>query len=256
MPMKPRWSSKFEVKKGSWVFVPTEEAISYGKAIKLELESHWTPPSYYYHLRDGGHVKALSLHKSNQFYIHLDISNFFGCINKSRVTRCLKGIYPYSKAREIAVESTVKNPSSSEQSDFVLPFGFVQSPILASLCLQKSKLGKYLSSLNKIEGVSVSVYMDDVVISSDDMDFLQNVMEEIKPIADRSKFTLNEEKEEGPSSQITAFNIELSNGVLKLTERRLKEFIRSYRDSESFDVISGIVGYVETVNKNQADKIV
>lgn len=256
MPSKPRWSSKFEVKNGAWVFVPTEEAIRYGKVVKKDLESRWNPPSFYYHLREGGHVKALSSHQSHKFFIHLDISNFFGCINKSRVTRCLKGIYSYPKAREVAIESTVLDPTSSDSKRFILPFGFVQSPILASLCFQKSKLGKYLSDINKSEGMSVSVYMDDIIISSDDINKLNDIIQEIKPISLRSRFPLNDEKEEGPSDKITAFNIELSKGVLRLTDERLQEFINSYQESDNFDVLSGIVGYVETVNKLQAGKIV
>jgi hypothetical protein len=102
----------------------------------------------------------------------------------------------------------------------------------------------------------VSVYMDDIVISSNSDTGLSNVLREVKPIAEKSGFPLNEAKEEGPAEKITAFNIELSNGVLTLTEERLKDFIAAYRESDNFNVISGIFGYVMTVNKGQAEKIV
>lgn len=53
------WLSKFEIKRNSWVFVPTKDTIVYGKEIKQIIESNWSIPKYYFHLRSGGHVKAL-----------------------------------------------------------------------------------------------------------------------------------------------------------------------------------------------------
>lgn len=256
MPQNSRWSSKFEIKPGSWVFVPTDETVEYGQKVKKAIENGWSPPGFYYHLRDGGHVQALSSHMNNDFFIHLDISNFFGCINKSRVTRCLKGFYRYNQAREIAVESTVRDPNSPLIEKYILPFGFVQSPLIASLCLQKSRLGRYLSDLSSMSAYKVSVYMDDIVISSSSDTGLSNVLHEIKLIAEKAGFPMNEAKEEGPAGKITAFNIELTKGVLALTESRLQDFIAAYRETDNFNVISGIVGYVTTVNKGQASKIV
>ncbi|EDM48723.1 putative reverse transcriptase [Marinobacter algicola DG893] len=107
-----------------------------------------------------------------------------------------------------------------------------------------------------MDAYKVSVYMDDIVISSNSDADLSNVLLEIKPLAEKAGFPLNEAKEEGPAEKITAFNIELSNGVLTLTEERLQDFIAAYRESDNFNVISGIVGYVTTVNTGQAAKIV
>lgn len=256
MSKSSRWSSKFEIKPRLWVFVPTDETVEYGKKLKKEIENRWSPPSFYYHLRDGGHVQALSSHMNNDLFIHLDISNFFGCINKSRVTRCLKGFYTYDKARAIAVESTVRDPGDPSIEKYILPFGFVQSPLIASLCLQKSRLGRYLSDLNKMASYEVSVYMDDIIISSNHETALNDVLREVKLIADKARFPLNEAKEEGPAKKITAFNIELSKSSLIITEERFQKFITACRESDDFNVISGIVGYITTVNRGQAEKIV
>jgi hypothetical protein len=57
----------------------------------------------------------------------------------------------------MASESVVKRPALD---GFVLPYGFVQSPILASLALDKSKLGKLLRKLNGRTDITVSVYVD------------------------------------------------------------------------------------------------
>lgn len=250
-----RWSSKFQIKPGSWVFVPTDEAVKYGNFIKASIEARWSPPNYYYHLRDGGHVKALSSHLEHEFYIHLDISNFFGCINKTRATRSLKRYWSYDAAREMASQSTVRDPNSLKNARYILPFGFVQSPIIASLCLRNSKLGSYLAKINKTAEVTVSVYMDDIIISSNDAQQMAVILANIKPISELSKFPLNPKKEEGPSGVITAFNIKLSKGVLRLTNERLNAFKAAYRESDNFNVLSGIVGYVSTVNFDQANEI-
>jgi hypothetical protein len=85
------------------VFVPNRETIQHGLFVKSSIEEKWTSPAFYYHLRDGGHVKALKAHIENQFFIHLDIKDFFGSINRSRVTRCLKGFYSYENSRAIAI---------------------------------------------------------------------------------------------------------------------------------------------------------
>ena len=139
-PPHARWISKFQIKENSWVFVPTEETIQYGLTIKHLIEKKWAVPKYYYHLRNGGHIKALQKHTSNKYFIHLDIQDFFGHINRSRVTRCMKYYLSYKKARKIAVESTVRLPESATKK-YILPFGFVQSPIISSICLNKSALG-------------------------------------------------------------------------------------------------------------------
>lgn len=163
MPAYPRWTTKFEIKSGSWVFVPSSDSITSGNEIKSAIEAYWTPPENYYHLRNGGHVAAMKAHCSNTCFIHLDIKNFFGAINKRRVTRCLKRYFGYHEARRIARESTVKHPTDPKR--YILPFGFVQSPIIASICLFKSSLGKHLNKLPFTKDVVVSVYMDDIIIS-------------------------------------------------------------------------------------------
>ncbi|WP_257292862.1 hypothetical protein [Endozoicomonas sp. ONNA1] len=87
-------------------------------------------------------------HTSGQFFVHLDIRQFFSSINRSRITRSLKPRIGYERAREIAIASTVPAPNT-DGSAYILPYGFVQSPILASICLRYSKLGTVLHELSK-----------------------------------------------------------------------------------------------------------
>ncbi|NGZ88147.1 hypothetical protein GW587_28305 [Duganella sp. SAP-35] len=187
----PAWTSKFELKPGTWVFVPTADSIKTGRELKLEIEQKWRAPEFFYHLRAGGHVKALQAHLGNSRFARLDIKNFFGSINKTRVTRCLKSIFPYPQAREMANISTVLHPVDRNS---ILPFGFVQSPIIASLCLHRSALGQYLQTLSRRKDLVISVYVDDIILSSDNEHDLTVALTEIKSRATRSNFIMNADK--------------------------------------------------------------
>ncbi|OGS93349.1 MAG: hypothetical protein A2061_01245 [Gallionellales bacterium GWA2_59_43] len=247
-----RWRSKFKIKECTWVFVPTDETIATGLQVKELIEGYWSAPDHYYHLRKGGHVLALQKHTKHKFFIHLDIQNFFGQINKSRVTRCLKEHIPYESAREIAVESTVRLPESAE-TKFILPFGFVQSPIIASLCLSKSALGRYLYRLEQRKGLDVSVYMDDILISGDNIEELEQELVKIKAAAEKSGLPLNPLKQEGPDTCVSAFNIRLSQGLLKIIPSKLQELANTYSSSTNEHQRAGILNYVLSINLAQAE---
>ena len=116
-----RWTHKFELKPGCWIFVPNDATQESGLIIKREIDNKWKPPHYYAHLRKGGHVSALKKHLGNDLFICADIDQFFNRINLSRVTRELKSIFRnYSKSRRIACESVVLFPESSEKK-YILP---------------------------------------------------------------------------------------------------------------------------------------
>jgi len=249
--MIPQWASRFELKPDTWVFVPTQASMKMGREIKRTIQARWDAPPNYYHLLAGGHVEALRIHADNTWFIHLDIKNFFGSINRSRITRSLKNLFGYSHAREIANLSTVIHPNFG---GFILPFGFVQSPIIASICLHKSALGRCLSLLQK-SGTRVSVYVDDLIISSDTLEVAVEALTAIKHSAERSGFELNHEKEEGPAPKITAFNLDLSKNRLAVEPNRLKEFSEAFLGATSEHQQRGIIGYVESVNSDQATAI-
>lgn len=223
-----------------------------GRELKLEIEQKWRAPGFYFHLRAGGHVKALQAHMANSSFARLDIQDFFGSINKSRVTRCLKSIFPYTKAREMANISTVMHPVDRNP---ILPYGFVQSPILASLCLDKSALGQYLQKLARREDIVVSVYVDDIILSSKSEQVLNEVLAEIKERATRSGFVLNADKESPPGPQVTAFNIELSNELMNIEPRRWAQFVSSFHETDNENVRYGIHTYVASVNPTHSAQL-
>ena len=85
-------------------------------------------------------------------------------------------------------ESTVVWPNHTPKA-YILPYGFVQSVIIASFCLHKSALGRYLNKLGG-SGFKVSVYMDDIIVSTSlPIEQAEAALEELKSKATREVAT-------------------------------------------------------------------
>src|SRR3546814_2308894 len=97
------------------------------------------------------------------FRSSLDLRRFFDQIARTKVHRALKVIgLPHTDAWEMACDSTVdKRPPHRA---FSLPFGFVQSPIVASVVLAQSALGGAIRRLSR-DGMTITVYVDDITLS-------------------------------------------------------------------------------------------
>ena len=245
-----KWINKFLLKPNRWVFIPSLNSKLIGKDICLLLTKKWKAPEYFYHLRNGGHVQAVRLHQKNNFFSKIDIDNFFGSITRSRITRSLKPLIGYKKAWEIAQDSTVKIPDSFPVAH-MLPFGFIQSTLLASICLDKSSLGESIRELSKDSRLSISIYVDDIVISSNDFELLTKATTAIKDALLRSHWTSSAEKEDICKSSITAFNINLSYQAINITEKRLQLFKNSFISTVNPNKKLGIIKYIFSVNKGQ-----
>lgn len=252
--MPAKWLHRFERKPGRWVFEPSPEARVEGREVKELVGSRWKPPSYYFHLRQGGHVAALLRHQRSTSFVKVDIADFFGSVSRSRVSRVLKEFFSHADARRMATASTVQHPDNATKQ--VLPYGFIQSPLLASLALHKSALGKYLDELHRDRRFVVTVYVDDIIVSGDNQDELSDVLSELKTKAQRSRLAFSDEKEQGPAGSISAFNIELATGTpLSVLPPKLDEFRDAFRASTNKLQRAGIQGYVRSVNQSQADAL-
>ncbi|MBB1404861.1 hypothetical protein H5079_04455 [Pseudoalteromonas sp. SG44-5] len=249
------WSNRFEIKPGRWVYNPSSSSRKSGENVLKTLNKSWRSPSYYYHLRSGGHVEALSVHLQNNFFSTIDIADFFGYISRSRITRALKKIISYEKAREIAKLSTVKVMGNYPHSHH-LPYGFIQSPLLASICLADSALGIFLEEIYKNNLATVSVYMDDIVISSNDESALNNIYDKLIDKLEKSKFLINDKKSNKVSEKTTAFNIEIYHNEMKIEYERFVKFQRAYSLSNSDHQKKGIGSYVGSVNKKQSKLLI
>jgi hypothetical protein len=248
-----KWSNRFQIKPGRWVYVPTPETRSEGAEIKRLVFARWEAPSYYFHLRKGGHVAAIQSHINNSRFIRCDIQYFFGSINRTRVTRCLKSMVPYPKARAWASSSTVRDPGPWGRTH--IPYGFVQSQLLASICLSRSALGRFLHRIHGKHGLVVSVYVDDVIVSASDGGELDEVYMQMQRAATRSKLALNVEKCAAPSPQVSAFNILLSEASMSIDPVRLAAFSAVLGAGASDSQRKGIFNYVRSVCPAQVEAL-
>lgn len=226
-------------KNGKPVFAPNKKGREIGYKVKDLVEAAVTFDPFIYHLSEGTHIRALHDHRKNKFFCRLDIERFFYSITRNRVKRALKDI-KIRDAERFARWSTVKNPYSA--GGYVLPYGFVQSPILATLVLSSSAVGEYLRSLG--EDITASVYMDDVCLSSNSLETLETAFEGLKLAMGEANFTLKDEKTRPPSDKIDIFNCDLENGRSEVTPERIAEFNaveRSFESEAAFETYCAVV---------------
>lgn len=250
--MRDFYSHRFTLPSGITVCIPSEKGRERGKEIAHDVADRWTPKANYFHLLEGGHVAAARRHQTSTVIAKLDLAKFYHQVGRSKIHRALKLIgTPQAEAWEAACDSTVERDPG--QRNFSLPFGYVQSPILASIALDYSALGTAITQLNT-GGCLVSAYVDDIIVSADDADTVNNALDQLRTAAGLSGFTINENKSEGPGGEITAFNIHLGNGRMEITGKRMGEFHAAIRGGYP-ERIMGILNYVNSVNVAQMEAL-
>ena len=254
---------RFERKPGRWVYKPTEYTLELGRRLTGNIA--YLPKKYTYHIgANGGHLSALSSHINHKYFAVIDITDFFGSISATRITRALLNLklgmklprkLQLSTARAIALGSTVINKGSGEFKR-ALPYGYSQSPMLSSICLDDSYLGRTMDLCSRNKALSISIFMDDIVMSSNDNVLLDLWFDKIKDAAIKSSFKPNEEKEFPVSERVTVFNIHISRGEKYITRERMNQFITEYYDTENDFKRESILRYIGEVNPTQVDDVI
>jgi hypothetical protein len=102
--------------------------------------------------------------------------------------------------------------------------------------------------------MSVSVYVDDIIVSCKNLTKLEETCEVITHAATKAGLAFNTAKCEGPATTITAFNIELTHARLAIVAERLEEFAADL-GLGSEQQRRGVLGYVNSVNADQAKQL-
>jgi hypothetical protein len=225
------------------VFVPNEKGYEVGYRLKELVEDAVALEPFYFHLRPGGHVTALHEHRENRHFARADLKNFFYSIARNRVARVLHEV-GIPKAGYYAKYSCVKNPY--EAPSYCLPYGFVQSPILATLVLSRSALGTFLKEIQS--DVTVSVYMDDIAISSPARGKLQSVFGGLKTKIEEANFPINFEKTVPPTEIMELFNCEIEHNRASVTGARRTAFYSEPRSAPSSDAFERYCESIERGN--------
>ena len=234
------------LRKGKPVFVPSTIGRRIGKEIKGEVERAYDFDPMYSHLNAGGHVGALHEHRENTLFARIDLSRFFYSISRRRIKSALDRV-GVGKADFYSKWSTVRNPY--EDPRYALPYGFVQSPILASLVLATSALGKHLSSLPS--EVHPTVYVDDITLSSQDSQALTEAFDATLAVIQADGFTVSDSKVRPPSSEIDIFNCDLSQGKTVVRDERVAEFLAKAPEPASEEAFFAYCASVEAGNSDQ-----
>jgi hypothetical protein len=96
--------------------------------------------------------------------------------------------------------------------------------------------------------------MDDMLLSAVERRVLEQAIETIVEAANKSGFAMNTSKTVGPADAVEVFNLQLTNGSLSVVEQRMKLFEEVVLCSER-SVVDSVIGYVQTVNKDQASRL-
>jgi hypothetical protein len=206
-------------KNGKPIFAPSERGRELGEKLKKKIERRFTFDSFVYHFRDGSHVTALHRHRKSAFFCRVDIERFFYSIRRNRLKRVLKEI-GIARPEYYAKWSTVRNPYDG--GGYVLPYGFIQSPILATLVLSLSPVGQFIRDLG--ENITASVYMDDICLSSQDEAALEHAFSGLLAAIEEAGFNLNEGKTRPVAQQIDIFSCSLENENTEVLPDRVEKF--------------------------------
>ncbi len=233
----------YKNKKGKPVYAPSDEGRKIGRELKRKVERRFEPPPYFFHLRDGGHVAALHIHRAHRYFARVDIQNFFYGISRNRVARCLQELGLPGSER-YAKWSTVKNPF--RQPSYSLPYGFIQSPLLASLVLARSPVGAFLAEVSEM--VTVSVFVDDIAISGNNGRVLERAYRKLRRKMIEANFAINEEKSRAPGLELELFNCHLTQLHATVLDARRAEFYSVPRSALSESAFEDYCASVEFGN--------
>jgi len=239
----PNYDYKY-LRKRKHVFVPSGVGRRIGLEVKEKVEDNFEFDPFFFHLKRGGHVAAIHSHRNHRWFARIDISNFFYSVSRRRVRSALDRI-GLGKAQFYAKWSTVSNPYHDPK--YALPYGFVQSPILASLVIATSSVGEYLRNLP--DTISPSVYVDDISLSSDSLDDLVHVFDEFSQVLQEDGFSVSQEKLRRPAAAIDIFNCNLEHARTEVRHERVEEFFASYQTEEASGAFTAYCASVEVGNE-------
>lgn len=247
------YKSKFKLRDGKSIFVQTEEEALFFDNFVRKMRRKWNPPSYFYHYQNGGHVSALKCHLDGALFAYLDIRRFFSSVGRSQVYRALRRLgFGRKVSMEVARRSVVRDPEGG--NSFVLPFGFKQSIDLASIVFAQSIPGNFLREI-KQNGIAISIYVDDIVISAHDREVLTEFSEELISCFGKSQFSLNLEKSVVSADSLCVFNIDIAQRSLLVCQTRFEQFQDFILSPRSRAAKEAVIAYVATINTEQSAEL-
>jgi hypothetical protein len=248
--MLKNYEFTFDLRPGKPVYIQRRDAKARASVAVAQIERRYTPHRIFFHMRrKGGHVAAMRLHKQSTFFSRFDITDFFGHVTRTKIARALREIgFTRQEAFSIAADAVVVR---DEQK--VLPFGFHQSPLLATLALERSCLGRALVDLSA-SGVLVSVYMDDILLSGSDQEDMRGASAAVIEAAAVAGFPLSTDKLAQAVPSVDVFNCHIRRGGITVLEPRMDRFVEDHRNASDAGQ-AAIERYVNAVSPSELKRL-
>ena len=213
VPRDSYWGS------GGGVGVEYRELREFWSSLESRIAKRWHPHHSFKTFSPRGHVAALRPHLGHEWFAVADLMLFYDHVTRTKIHRALLDLgFAKSECFDIAGRYTVR------QGDrYLLPRGFRQSPLLAAIVLDRSLFGSYLRQHHS--GSTVTVFSDDIIMSSNDRDQLEHEYAGTIDLLQRSYFPINPVKSQSPRNEVVAFNIRLSRDALRFTDERMRRFL-------------------------------
>lgn len=194
-------------------------------------------------------MTCLRVHCGNAELASRDLKAFYGAVTRTKIARSLRRIgFGHRQAFDMASDSVVDIGGRR-----CLPFGYVQSTLLATLALEHSLLGRFLVSAGNY-GVRASVYVDDMIVSAPSTEAIETFMTLLDDAAVKSGFAFNPSKSANSHGSIQSFNILLTGNELRITDERM-QLLRIKCASANPNVFAGVKKYVNAVNQKQVSQL-
>ena len=248
--MPKTYEFKYQRAPGKAVYKPTAASIELGKTIIRRVGRAYSPHPIFYHIgKRGGHVAALRRHLGSTYLSRFDLADFFGNVTRAKVCSALQDVgFTNRVAFGWATDSCVVDDRGRK----VLPQGFPQSPLLATLVLELSALGVRLRDLSN--QVLVTVYMDDLILSGATAEEVSTASDQILAAAAQAGFPVSENKTALALGTVEAFICELTHRAMKLTSARLNEFADQWIVGTEASQ-QGIGRYVAAINAEDVQRL-
>lgn len=244
MPLNYEYS--FEVRPGKPVFIQRQDSFKQGRLLTKAIEDKYQPCELFFHFRKrGGHVAAMKRHLGNEYFSRFDLEDFFGHVTRTKIVRALRNLgWSHKEAFSDAVDSVVVLDGKR-----VLPFGFHQSPLIATLVLEQSLLGQFLQQ-QAAHGLTVSVYMDDILVSANDQTHLADVSEKLMEIAVAAGFPVSLQKRAVALEEASIFNCILNQESVRFLDHRMRKFLADHETASEFGK-QAIEAYIHAVSQDE-----
>jgi hypothetical protein len=226
--------------------------------------------------RLGSSVKtAAAPHVGKRIVLHLDLQDFFHSVTFARVRGLLIALgygYPVATSLAVLMTEAPRQPIEVEGTVYHVPVGHrrcVQgAPTSPGICNTMAlRLDRRLAGLAGKFGFAYSRYVDDLIFSGDNPDFVNKLRHLAGRIVREEGFEVNRTKtrifRRGGCQRVTGVVVNEVMGLSRQERRRLRAMIHQLKQGQAagqaddgrLAYLRGKLAYLAMLNPEQAEKL-